>query len=55
MIPAGKFATLLERVFFKALEAKTGWGKEELKLLHRRCEGEVLRALIDGDEPNAQD
>ena len=45
------YGQVLERIqirFFKALEAKTGWGKEEVKKIYREIEAQTLREYLDG-------
>lgn len=37
----------LQALFFERLEAKTGWGKEDVKKLYRECANEVLLEYID--------
>ena len=51
----GECLAELERRFFEAIENKTGWGKNEIKLLHRQMEIQTLRYFDDLAEKDRQD
>lgn len=36
----------IQEVFFKRLEEKTGWGRNDLKMMYLECQNEVLRKAI---------
>lgn len=41
----------IEALFYSKLEAKTGWGKNDVKSLYKDCQLEVLRKHIKEDAP----
>ena len=43
-----KFVELLKSKFLEGLEAKTGWGKNEVKSLFERCLAEAAVQCLDG-------
>lgn len=48
--------TLIERIrelFFSQLDAKTGWGKNDIKELYNKCVAEALLEHIDSLTSNA--
>ena len=47
---AHQFSEHLKQLFFEKLERKTGWGKEELKMLYMECEIEVLKVYLLDDK-----
>jgi hypothetical protein len=48
---ASELMELLQQRFFDKLETKTGWGRNELKLLFLETAVEVTSELINLDHP----
>ena len=43
----GKTLQEIEDLFFEKLKDKTGWGRNEIKIIYREAQNEILRKHID--------